>query len=107
MRDRRLPWTWPREMMRRTWKLIVGWLLLLGGSGASLAVMTAGGVDVRAVRIPLEPDGRGGDLAAYLYVPPGATPDTPAPAVLAVHGYINSRETQSGFAIELARRGYV
>src|SRR4029450_8134392 len=29
------------------------------------------------------------------------------PGILAVHGYINSRETQDGFAIEFARRGYV
>lgn len=29
------------------------------------------------------------------------------PGILAVHGYINSRETQTGFAIEFARRGYV
>ena len=90
--------------MKRAGKLIAGWLLLLAGSGASLAVMTAGGVDLRDVRIPME---QGGELAAYLYLPPNATPETPAPAVLAVHGYINSRETQSGFAIELARRGYV
>nr|QQZ51447.1 alpha/beta fold hydrolase [Phenylobacterium glaciei] len=34
-------------------------------------------------------------------------PATPAPAILAVHGYINTRETQSAFAIEFARRGYV
>ena len=34
-------------------------------------------------------------------------PQTPAPGILAVHGYINSRETQDGFAIEFARRGYV
>ncbi|HET7491268.1 MAG TPA: alpha/beta fold hydrolase, partial [Bradyrhizobium sp.] len=36
-----------------------------------------------------------------------ATAQTPAPGILAVHGYINSRETQDGFAIEFARRGYV
>jgi pimeloyl-ACP methyl ester carboxylesterase len=90
--------------MKRAWKLIVGALLVIAGSVASFAVMTAGGVDVRDVRIPMED---GGALAAHLYVPPNATPETPAPAVLAVHGYINSRETQSGFAIELARRGYV
>jgi len=40
-------------------------------------------------------------------VPPGVTADNPAPGILAVHGYINSREVQSPFAIELARRGYV
>jgi len=32
---------------------------------------------------------------------------TPAPAVLASHGFINTREMQSPFAIELARRGFV
>ena len=46
-------------------------------------------------------------MSALLYVPKNATPATPAPGILAVHGYINSRETQDGFAIEFARRGYV
>jgi pimeloyl-ACP methyl ester carboxylesterase len=46
-------------------------------------------------------------MSALLYVPRTATTKTPAPAILAVHGYINSRETQDGFAIEYARRGYV
>ena len=49
----------------------------------------------------------GSPMSALLYVPPSATAKTPAPGILAVHGYINSRETQSGFAIEFARRGYV
>ena len=31
----------------------------------------------------------------------------PAPGILAIHGYINSRETQDGFAIAFARSGYV
>ena len=46
-------------------------------------------------------------MSALLYIPPNATAQTPAPGILAVHGYINSRETQDGFAIEFARRGYV
>ncbi len=46
-------------------------------------------------------------MSALLYIPPGATRDHPAPGILAVHGYINSRETQDGFAIALARAGYV
>jgi pimeloyl-ACP methyl ester carboxylesterase len=46
-------------------------------------------------------------MSALLYIPPNATAKTPAPGILAVHGYINSRETQDGFAIEFARRGYV
>ena len=46
-------------------------------------------------------------LAASLYVPPGATPANPAPAVLSIHASLASRAAQSGLAIELARRGYV
>lgn len=46
-------------------------------------------------------------MSALLYIPKNATATTPAPGILAVHGYINSRETQDGFAIEFARRGYV
>ncbi|HEY2212518.1 MAG TPA: hypothetical protein VGH62_13050 [Bradyrhizobium sp.] len=49
---------------------------------------------------------KGNTLSALLYIPPNATTQTPAPGVLGVHGYINSRETQDGFAIEFARRGY-
>ena len=50
---------------------------------------------------------KGNTMSALLYIPPNATAQTPAPGILAVHGYINSRETQDGFAIEFARRGYV
>jgi len=46
-------------------------------------------------------------MSGLLYIPANATPQIPAPGILAVHGYINSRETQDGFAIEFARRGYV
>jgi len=42
-----------------------------------------------------------------LYIPKGVTAKNPAPGIVAIHGYINSRETQDGFAIEFARRGYV
>ncbi len=46
-------------------------------------------------------------MSALLYIPHNATSKTPAPGILAIHGYFNSRETQDGFAIEFARRGYV
>ena len=91
---------------RRPAAVLVGALLLVAGGGALASyVQTSGGrVDVRDVRF----EGATGEtLSALLYVPEGATPLRPAPGVLAIHGYINSRETQSGFAIELARRGYV
>jgi pimeloyl-ACP methyl ester carboxylesterase len=75
-------------------------------AGALLAhfVQTAGGIRVMDVRFV---GSDGSPMSALLYVPPGAAAKTPAPGILAVHGYINSRETQSGFAIEFARRGYV
>ena len=46
-------------------------------------------------------------MSGLLYIPRNATPAHPAPGILAVHGYINSRETQDGFAIAFARSGYV
>src|SRR5215469_9085297 len=46
-------------------------------------------------------------MSGLLYIPPNATHTHPAPGILAIHGYINSRETQDGFAIAFARSGYV
>ena len=46
-------------------------------------------------------------MSALLYVPDGVDKSHKAPGILAIHGYINSKETQSGFAIEFARRGFV
>ena len=89
---------------RRPWLLLVGLLLMLVGVGAAAAVQTAGGVTVTDERWTA-PDGT--RLSALLYRPAGATAATPAPGILAVHGYINTRETQSAFAIEFARRGWV
>ncbi len=86
------------------WLAATGILLVLAGGAVAHWVQTAGGVQVQDIRIPLAP---GQQLSALLYRPAAASAGTPAPAVLAVHGYINSRETQSPFAIELARRGFV
>ncbi len=79
--------------------------LILGGSLlASFAQTDGGRIEIRDVRFPGS-DGK--PLAGLLYVPEGVSAAQPGPAVLAVHGYINSRETQDGVAIELARRGVV
>jgi pimeloyl-ACP methyl ester carboxylesterase len=67
-------------------------------------VQTAGGVTLKDVRFAGD---KGLTQSALLYVPSTATAAHPAPAVLASHGYINTREMQSPFAIELARRGFV
>jgi pimeloyl-ACP methyl ester carboxylesterase len=84
--------------------LLCGLLLMIGGSLLAHWVQTSGGIRVLDVRFV----GTGGTaMGAFLFVPPNATAKTPAPGILAVHGYFNSRETQSDFAIEFARRGYV
>src|SRR6185295_10445107 len=83
---------------------LVGVVLIVGGSFAASRVQTAGGIRIDDVRFA----GTGGlHMSALLYVPPNATIAKPSPGILAIHGYINSRETQDGFAIEFARRGYV
>lgn len=91
--------------MKRSWGLfLAGCAAILAGCLLASAIQTAGGVRIQDVRFT----GTGGTpMSALLYIPARATPKTPAPGILAVHGYINSRETQDGFAIELARRGYV
>lgn len=84
--------------------LALGWVLALGGGWAAHLVQTSGGAEVRDVRFPMAD---GTQLSGLLYLPPDASVDRPAPAVLLSHGYINTREMQSAFAIELARRGFV
>jgi len=86
------------------WLAIVGLALILAGGFIAHAVRTSGGTIVSDIRFA---GAEGGQMSALLYVPAGATAETPAPGILAVHGYINSREMQDGFAIEFARRGYV
>ena len=91
--------------MRSRWSLaIAGLILILAGGVLAYLTQTAGGIQVRDIRFA---GAKGNIMSALLYVPANATAQTPAPGILAVHGYINSRETQDGFAIEFARRGYV
>jgi len=83
---------------------VIGCLLILGGSYLAHKIQTTGGVMVQDVRFP----GEGGlTMSGLLYTPKTATQAHPAPAVLVSHGFINTREMQSAFAIELSRRGFV
>ena len=83
---------------------LAGLAMILGGSWLGAQIQTRDGVEVQDVRFP---GGDGTVMSGLLYLPRTATPLARAPGILAVHGYINSRETQDGFAIEFARRGYV
>ena len=91
--------------MQKRWRLFTAaWAVILVGCLIAYFTQTADGVKMKDVRFVGD---NGQLLSAYLYVPANATAETPAPGVLAVHGYINSREVQHGFATELARRGVV
>ncbi|MEL7657504.1 MAG: alpha/beta hydrolase, partial [Bacillota bacterium] len=84
---------------------IVALVLMLGGSLlAGLIQNGAGTVEVREIKIYGTYNGY---YDAYLYVPKGVTAENPAPAVLAAHGFNNTKEYMTNTAIELSRRGYV
>lgn len=91
-------------MLRKWGFFILGVALILGGSLLAHAIQTSGGVTLKDVRFQGD---NGITQSALLYTPPGVTAAHPGPAVLVSHGYINTREMQSPFAIELARRGFV
>ena len=91
--------------MGRSWRLFaLGWVLILAGAFLAHTIQTTHGVTVTDVRFPAE---KGVVMSGLLYTPATATAAHPGPAVLASHGYINTREMQSPFAIELSRRGFV
>ena len=92
-------------MLRKWGFFILGAALVLIGSLLAHAIETAGGVTLHDVRFA--GDRPGLTLSGLVYQPASATATHPAPAVLVSHGYINTREMQSPFAIELARRGFV
>lgn len=78
--------------------------LILISMLVSGAVQTSfGKVDVKEISLVTEV----GTLTGYLLVPETATIDSPAPAIVTSHGYLNNREMQDINYVELSRRGYV
>ncbi|MGA2158892.1 MAG: alpha/beta fold hydrolase [Dehalococcoidia bacterium] len=97
---------------KKTWiVLVISLLLILVGDLLASCIQTDWGnvqvKDIRFMATDNTDDTSNVVMSALLYVPRTATAANPAPGILAIHGYINSRETQDGFAIEFARRGYV
>jgi pimeloyl-ACP methyl ester carboxylesterase len=85
--------------------MVIALIFILGGGFFAYLVQSGcGNIAIRDVRFM---GSNGTMMSALLYVPKGVNAKNKAPGILAVHGYINSRETQDGFAIEFARRGYV
>ena len=79
-------------------------LIFIGGMMAWLTQTDGGSITIKDVRWV---GSNGTMMSGLLYIPEGVTAETPAPGIVAIHGYINSREVQDGFSIEFARRGYV
>ena len=72
-------------------------LVALGGLFLASKIQSAGGVDISEVHFR---GSSGAQMRALLFRPEGATTAKPAPAILAVHGYLNSAEMQGNFATE-------
>jgi pimeloyl-ACP methyl ester carboxylesterase len=94
-----------KHFFSRPISIIVALVVVLVGCLIASNVQTSGGsVKVSDVRFA----GDGGNmLSGLLYTPADMDPSKAHPAVLTMHGYINSREVQDPFNIEFARRGYV
>ena len=91
----------------QTWQrlLIIALALIIVGTALGYAVNTNfGSVTVRDMSFVTD---SGVALAGTLYIPEGASAETPAPAVVVQHGGNCNRETMSSFSVELARRGYI
>lgn len=79
-------------------------IMLIAGLGGALVQSAGNTIAVKDMRWET-PSGH--MMSALLFVPPGASADNKAPAVVASHGMYNNREMQDSTYIELARRGYV
>ena len=95
------------EKTKKTAKvfLVISILLMFVSAIVASAVQTNGG-KVRMEELNIMTD-EGYTMSAYLFVPENATKDTPAPAIVTSHGYLNNKEMTDANYVELARRGYV
>lgn len=94
---------WWKEKSKRLLAVSVI-LMLVSMTAAGLLQTDFGKVTVKDIRTETD---AGLTLSGLLYVPDSATAETPAPAVVVVHGWWKTRESQSSTAMELARRGFV
>jgi dienelactone hydrolase len=86
--------------------LIVCVVISLVSAGlASMAQTGFGRITVSSGSFDAPAAAGGGKIAYKLYVPKDAGAGRKVPAVLAMHGYQNDKETSAAYGIELARRG--
>ena len=79
-------------------------LMLISMIGASSVQSSGGRVHVTDVKWI---NSSGKAMTGILLVPENAKAETPAPAIVTVHGFLNNKEMQDLNFVELARRGYV
>jgi hypothetical protein len=77
-------------------------LIFAGGFGAYLIQTDCGRISVTGLKFPTE---NGQWVAADLFKPQCANATNPVPMVVVCPGFERSKETMSGYSIELARRG--
>ncbi|MCL1993282.1 MAG: alpha/beta hydrolase [Spirochaetes bacterium] len=71
--------------------------------GASLVQTGGGRVSMRQIVF----ETNFGHMSGWLFVPPGVSAESPAPAVIVSHGMFNNRAMQDLNFVELSRRGFV
>ena len=74
---------------RRGWLILVGLAIVLAGALIAQSIRTTDGTTVRDIRFA---GTNGTVMSALLYIPKNATDATPAPGILAVHGYVVPRQ---------------
>ena len=79
-------------------------LMLLSCIFTSLIQTNWGTVSVKEINWVTD---NGYTMNAWLFIPDGATAETPAPAVVTSHGMFNNKGMQDLNFVELARRGFV
>jgi pimeloyl-ACP methyl ester carboxylesterase len=95
-----------RQSSRLTFFALLSWVTLLAGCVVMAWQIETDFGKVQVERVRLE-GVEGVELVGKLYVPENASAADPLPAVLALHGFQNDKETQDAYAIELSRRGFV
>ncbi|MCF8018019.1 MAG: alpha/beta hydrolase [Vallitaleaceae bacterium] len=85
--------------------VVLSIVLILVGSSLGAAVQSDfGKISVKEVQFVGE---YGNIIHGHLFIPDGVSKENKAPGIINIHGYLNTKEFQTGFSVEYARRGYV
>lgn len=94
-----------RKLRRRYIVFLVGILMMVSGISMAYGTQTNLGT-VQTTQLYLTTS-EGVPIHSTLQVPNAATPATPLPGVIVIHGVMGTKEWIMSFGIELARRGFV